>query len=306
MKYSMYQESRKGGRLANQDRIGYSYTPDTIVMVLADGLGGHAKGEVAAQLLVDVVLGMFQKLAKPALDDVTEFLLDSVYTAHETVNDYASGHALKDMPRTTCVICVIQAGRAYWAHVGDSRLYHFSRDELISRTRDHSAVQHLLDDGLITEDEVNTHPDRNKLYNSVGGLILPNIELSAGVTLHEGDVLLLGSDGFWSELETDEMLSTLRVYSLKQSLTQLLDHAEYRGGDHGDNLSVIALRCGDDMHDVDTKALNNFGLDGFTTELKELEGKPMAKASAMSDSEIDKAIDEIRSALLKHNLNKTD
>ena len=306
MKYSLYQESRKGGRAGNQDRIGYAYTPDTILTVLADGMGGHAKGEVAAQLFIDVVLSMFRKQAKPTLEDITDFLLDSIYTAHEAINHYADEHKMKDTPRTTCVICVVQSGKAFWAHVGDSRLYHFSTDGLVSRTRDHSAVQSLLDDGLIAEDEVNTHPDRNKLYNSVGGFILPNIELSAGVTLREGDVLLLATDGFWSELEPDEMLSTLRVYSLKQSLIQLMDHAEYWAGDHGDNLSVIALRCGEDMSDLDNRTLIGPGMEGFTTELEALAGKRLDHAQVMSDLEIDKAIEEIRQALQKHNLDKPD
>lgn len=304
MKYSLYQESRKGSRQANQDRVGHAYTADTIVMVLADGMGGHAKGEVAAQLMVDMVLGMFKKLAKPALEDVTEFLLDSIYSAHETINEYAARHKMKDTPRTTCVTCVIQAGRAHWAHVGDSRLYHFSGGDLIARTRDHSAVQQLLDDGVISEDQVNTHPDRNKLFNSVGGFVLPNIELSAGVTLQEGDILLLSSDGFWSEFDPREILSTLRVYSLKQGLAQLMDHAEYRAGERGDNLSAITLRCGEDHKDTKADPLADLGLEGFTTELRELAGKNSGQQPAMSDLDIDKAIDEIRSALLKYNLDK--
>lgn len=303
MKYSLYQESRKGGRPGNQDRVGHAYTPESICMVLADGMGGHARGEVAAQLLIDAVLGMFEKMAKPRLDDITEFLLDSIYTAHETINEYALKHKLKDSPRTTSVVCVIQEGRAWWAHVGDSRLYHFSLDGLVARTRDHSAVQHLVDDGLVSEDEINTHPDRNKLYNSVGGYILPNIELSPGVTLREGDVLLIGSDGFWAEFQPDEMLATLRVYSLKQAIVQMLEHAEFRSGEHGDNLSAIALRCGEDLRDSKANSLSDFGLDGFTTELKEL-GNKVGHQPTMSDHDIDKAIEEIRGALLKHNLDK--
>lgn len=303
MKYSLYQESRKGGRPSNQDRVGHAYTAESICMVLADGMGGHARGEVAAQLLIDVVLGMFEKMAKPHLDDITEFLLDSVYTAHETINEYALKHKLKDSPRTTCVVCVVQGGRAWWSHVGDSRLYHFSLDGLVSRTRDHSAVQHLVDDGLVAEDEINTHPDRNKLYNSVGGYILPNIELSPGVTLQAGDVLLMGSDGFWAEFQPDEMLATLRVYSLRQAVIQMLEHAEFRAGEQGDNLSAVALRCGDDLQDIKADSLSDLGLDGFTTELKALETK-VGQQPAMSDHDIDKAIEEIRSALLKHNLDK--
>ena len=303
MKYSLYQESRIGGRAVNQDRVGHVYTTESICMVLADGMGGHARGEVAAQLLLDTALGMFEKQAKPHLDDITEFLLDSIYTAHETINEFALKNKLKDSPRTTCVVCVIQEGRAWWAHVGDSRLYHFSQDGLVSRTRDHSAVQHLVDDGLVSEDEINTHPDRNKLYNSVGGFILPNIELSPGVTLREGDVLLMGSDGFWAEFLPDEMLATLRVYSVRQAVTQMLEHAEFRAGEHGDNLSVVALRCGEDMQDLKTTTLSEFNLEGFTTELKALESK-VGHQPAMSDHDIDKAIDEINTALQKHNLDQ--
>jgi serine/threonine protein phosphatase PrpC len=304
MKYSLYQESRKGGRPGNQDRVGHAYTAESIVMVLADGMGGHSRGDVAAQLLVDAVLGLFKRLATPHIDDITAFLLDGVYTAHEAINEYALRHKLKDSPRTTCIICLIQGGRAWWAHVGDSRLYHFSLDGLVARTRDHSAVQSLLDDGLITEDEVSTHPERNKLLNSVGGFILPNIELSPGVTLREGDVLLLASDGFWSEFLPDEMLATLRAYSLRQAVVQMLEHAEFRAGERGDNLSVVALRCGDDVKEIKPGALNGLGLDGFTTELRALEGHPAAQHPAMSDGDIEKAIEEIRSALSKHNMDK--
>ncbi|TCJ11813.1 serine/threonine-protein phosphatase [Parasulfuritortus cantonensis] len=301
MKYSLYQESRQGGRKSNQDRVGHAYTSEAICMALADGMGGHAHGEVAAQVLMDVVLGMFEKLARPRLADVTEFLLDGVYAAHDTINTYASSHRMADTPRTTCVVCVIQDGQAWWAHVGDSRLYHFGPNGLRARTRDHSAIQHLIDDGLASEDEITSHPDRNKLYNSVGGFMLPNIELSPGVLLGDGDVLLMASDGFWSQFKPDEMLTTLRVYPVRVAVNQLLEHAEFRAGDYGDNLSVVALRCGEDRPEVDPAALNDFKLDGFTTELKALEGKA-AQQPAMSDRDIDKAIEEIQAALLKHQL----
>ncbi|MFZ5482744.1 MAG: PP2C family protein-serine/threonine phosphatase [Pseudomonadota bacterium] len=299
MKYNLYQESRKGGRPSNQDRLGHAYTADAICMVLADGMGGHAKGEVAAQFLVDAVLGMFRRMAKPTLDDITEFLLDGIYTAHEAINEFALKNKLKDSPRTTCVVCVVQHGRAWWAHVGDSRLYHFGRDGLISRTRDHSAVQHLVDEGLVREDEINTHPERNKLYNSVGGFVLPNIELSPGVKLGEGDVLMLSSDGFWAEFMPDELMATLRVYSIRQAVQQLMEHAEFRAGERGDNLSVIALRCGEDLVTQRGDEPEAFGLDGFTTELKEL-AQHTSHHPTMSDHDIDQAIEEIREALLKH------
>jgi serine/threonine protein phosphatase PrpC len=299
MKYTLYQESRIGGRKANQDRIGHAYSDDAIVMALADGMGGHARGEVAAQLLVDTVLEYFQRLARPRLDDPTEFLLDSIYTAHERINEYAIGQKLKDTPRTTCVVCVIQGGRANWAHVGDSRLYHFNRDALAVRTLDHSAVQQLLEEGQLSEEEIAGHPDRNKLYNSVGGFILPNIDLSPRADLHDGDVLLLASDGFWTEFRDDEMLGTLRIFPVRQALVHMLDLAEYRAGGNGDNLSVMALRCGAEPSEV-PDTLAEFGLEGFTTELRALDNA--RPRQTLSDGEIDQAIAEIQAALEKHHL----
>lgn len=301
MKYTLYQESRIGGRKANQDRIGHGYSDDAIVLVLADGMGGHARGEVAAQVVVDTVLSLFKAAAKPHLADVTEFLLDSIYTAHERINEFAIEQRLKDSPRTTCIVCVLQGGRAHWAHVGDSRLYHFHRDRLASRTLDHSAVQHMLEEGRLTEAEIASHPDRNKLYNSVGGFILPNIDLSPKVELRDGDVLLLASDGLWTEFKDDEMLDSLRIFPVRQALVHLLDLAEYRAAGGGDNLSAMALRCGEEPSQASDN-LGDLGLDGFTTELREL--KNARPQQALSDGEIDQAVAEIQAALEKHQLNR--
>lgn len=303
MKFSLYQESRKGGRKSNEDRVGHAYTSDAICMVLADGMGGHARGEVAAQLLLDVVLGMFERLARPRLSAVSKFLVDGIGAANDTINQYAAEHRLTDTPRTTCVVCVVQDGQAWWAHVGDSRLYHFGPDHLISRTRDHSAIQHLIDSGLASEDEINSHPERNKLYSSVGGFAQPNVELSPGVLLGEDEVLLIASDGFWSQFQPGEMLTSLRVYPIRVAVNQLLEHAEFRAGAQADNLSVVALRCGEDKLPTPKDTLADLGLEGFTTELRAL-GDKAAQPVAMSDRDIDKAIEEIQAALLKHNLDK--
>ena len=301
MKYTLYQESRIGGRKNNQDRIGHAYTKEAIVMVLADGMGGHAQGEVAAQHLVDVVLENFMKLANPTLVDPAAFLFDAIYRAHEAINAYAANNHLRDTPRTTCVVCVVQSGKAIWAHVGDSRLYHFGRVVLRSRTLDHSAVQQRIDEGTLTEEQTYDHPDRNKLYSCVGGGMLPSITVSSGVDLREGDILLMASDGLWAEFKDSEMLNTLNCYPLRQALTYLCDHAEYRAGEHGDNLSLIGLRCGNDLvggHD----SMSDLGLEGFTTELRQA-GKGGA-VEALSDVEIDDAIAEIHAALEKHQVKR--
>lgn len=242
MKFSLYQASRKGGRPYNEDRLAYASSNSTLLLVLADGMGGHAHGEVASQLTVDTVCRLFKAQARPSLDDPSGFLLDAIYSAHEAVNAYAVEHDLADPPRTTCVACVVQQDRAVWAHVGDSRLYHFQRDRFRSHTRDHSMVQELVDRGLIGEAAAHQRIERNMLYNAVGGFMLPDIEVSDAVLLQEGDLLLLCSDGFWDTLTAEEMLGQLQAKPLREAIHRLMDAAESRGGARCDNLSVLAMR----------------------------------------------------------------
>ena len=148
----------------------------------------------------------------------------------------------------------------------------------MSRTRDHSAVQQLVDDGLIQEEDMRIHPDRNKLYNSVGGFALPDIELSQPTRMHAGDTLLLCTDGVWPELNTTEMFATLRAYPLDKAVKNMLDHAEYRGGKDCDNLSMVAMRYGDERFKTDELIPeDDLSLDGFTTQLNKLGAKTMPK-----------------------------
>ena len=304
MKYTIYEGSRKGGREANEDRVGYAYTSESLVMVLADGMGGHSRGDVAAEILVREVLRMYRELARPDLRNCQEFLLDSIYSAHAAINEYALQKRLKDPPRTTCVVCVMQYGQAWWAHVGDSRLYHFSQDRLIRRTVDHSAVQQLVDSGLILEQDMGTHPDRNKLLNGLGGYILPNIELSQAVTLNRGDMLLLCSDGFWSELTAGQMISTLRAHPLREAASMLMDQAEEHAGARGDNLSLVAMRYGQDIFEgADLGNTVTDYLDGFTEEMNQLAGREIV-AKELPDYDIDEAIAEIHAAINKYDSKK--
>ncbi len=300
MKYVVYQASRRGGRPVNQDRVAYAYTSEALFMVVADGMGGHNHGELAAQMLVQAMTSLFQTRALPRLPNLQGFLLDGIYAAHDAINEYALRKGLQDPPRTTCVAAVVQGGVACWAHVGDSRLYHFDKRHLITRTRDHSAVQQLVEEGLLEEDAISIHPDRNKLYNSVGGFALPDIELSEPVTLKEGDVLLLCSDGVWGELKAQEMLSTLRAYPLERAIRHMMDHAEFRGGRNCDNLSIVAMRYGEEKFDADELILgDDLGLEGFTTQLSQI-GQRIPAQSSSIEMDIERAVAEIHAALAKY------
>ena len=131
MRFTIFQESRKGSRKVNQDRIAYTYSRDTLLLVVADGMGGHAGGEIAAQIAVRLFIERFQQEAKPILKNPLKFLQDSMLRAHAALGSYANQFSMLETPRTTCVACIVQAGHAYWAHVGDSRLYLYRQGGLI-------------------------------------------------------------------------------------------------------------------------------------------------------------------------------
>ncbi|HEX5803292.1 MAG TPA: protein phosphatase 2C domain-containing protein [Azospira sp.] len=305
MKFTIYQESRQGKRNNNEDRIAYCYSRDAVLMVVADGMGGHYYGEVASQIAAQTLTEAFQHEAKPALADPFLFLQRGLTNAHHAILDFAADHRLKDSPRTTCVACVIQDNIAYWAHAGDSRLYLMRDGRLLAQTRDHSRVRMLVEQGLITEAQMATHPDRNKVYSCLGGPQPPEIELSRKTPLEAGDVVLLSTDGFWGSLPPELVAAALRHSNLMQGVPALMNQAESRGGSHCDNLSVVAVRWEDSYVEVgpSTVSTKTMGLDEVTTRLDEFGRNPGYKLD-LSDDEIEKAIDEIRSTIEKYSPRK--
>src|SRR3569623_2235182 len=135
MKFSVFQISRKGGREKNEDRMGYCYTRESGLFVLADGMGGHPEGDVAAQLALQTISALFQKEARPIVQDVAEFLSTALMAAHHQIIRYASEKGMLDTPRTTLVACIVRGPSATWVHSGDSRLSVVRGGALLPRTR---------------------------------------------------------------------------------------------------------------------------------------------------------------------------
>ena len=247
MNYTIAQESRIGGRAVNQDRVAWLSTAEAVLMVVADGMGGHVQGEVAAQIAIDTMTGAFRATATPRLEDPAAFLVDSMHKAHQIVVRYSAecriaAHAA---PRTTCIACVVQDGEAIWAHAGDSRLYLIHRQPAgrarVAHTRDHSIVQRMVDDGDLSEPEAASHPLRNRVFSCLGGEVPPHVEVSGAVTLRDGDLIALCTDGAWSPLG-ETLAAELGRAPLTTTVPSLLDVAERMAGPDGDNLTLIALR----------------------------------------------------------------
>jgi serine/threonine protein phosphatase PrpC len=235
------QVSRIGAREKNEDRVGHWSAPGATLLAVADGLGGHAHGEIAAQIAVNIFGTAFEAQARPRLDDPAAFLAGAIDTAHAAILHEAHKRDYADSPRTVIAACVVQDGHAYWTHIGDCRFYLVRKGRVLARTRDHTVVQRLHDEGRIREGDMATHPYRNRLLQCLGGVQQPRPEWQDAVALENGDILLLCSDGFWGPLDPPGMLRALGSRPLAEAIPALVDLAERSAGAECDNVSVVAM-----------------------------------------------------------------
>jgi PPM family protein phosphatase len=298
MRFLIYQDSRQGPRKSNQDRIGYSYSRDSLLMVVADGMGGHLHGEVAAHIAVQFVTEAFQKQAQPRLQDANRFLIDTVTNAHLAILEYAESRQLIETPRTTIVVCVVQGGVASWAHVGDSRLYLLRDGKVHAATKDHSRVQMLVDMGRLREEAVQSHPERNKIYNCLGQVNLPRVDISKLTPLKHGDSIVLSSDGFWGPLAPRQIVEALMQHDILTAMPELMKMAETKAGDEGDNLSVVAMTWVEEEKAVGAESVTTLSMKRGDHTTKSSSFEP--NREHLSDDEIERAIEEIRTAIRKH------
>ena len=304
MKFTIYQESRPGKRSNNEDRLAHCYSRDALLMVIADGMGGHYYGEIAAQIAVQTLIESFQNEANSQISDPFMFLQKAMTNAHRAIIDFADAHNLKDSPRTTCVACIIQDNIAYWAHSGDSRLYLMRGGKVLVRTRDHSRVQLLMDQGVINEAQAAVHPERNKIYSCLGGPTPPEIEFARKTPLEAGDVLALCTDGLWGVIPGEMLAVALKSENLMQAVPMLMGQADIRGGPSADNLSIVVVRWEDsyvehgvsDSSVVSTQAMSR---DTVTTKLDAFGRNPHYKTE-LTEDEIESAIEEIRATIQKY------
>ena len=304
MQFTIFQESLRGSRSVNQDRIAYTYSRDTLLLVVADGMGGHAGGEIAAQIAVRLFIERFQQEAKPVLKSPLTFLYESMVKAHAALGSYSTRFSMLETPRTTFVACVVQAGHAYWAHVGDSRLSIFRQGALLTQTKDHSKVQYLIDQGVIGATEAALHPDRNKVYSCLGGMVDPVIDLSNRTPLRDGDIMVLCTDGLWGPIASDEIATWLTSTPILKAAPEMMREAERRGGADGDNLSAIVVRWGPEtqVDEPSTTITETLGLGEFATQLDRTLSLADRKGTErdLSEDEIERAIDDIQTTIRRY------
>jgi PPM family protein phosphatase len=303
MRFSIYQESKKGGRKSNQDRMGYCFTRDSLLMIVADGMGGHLQGDMAAQIAVQTIGSEFQAQATPSLKSPPRFLEAALLDAHQQISQYRTANRLSESPRTTVVVCIVQNGVAHWAHVGDSRLYWIRGGEIIAQTRDHSKIQSMIQQGLASPAEIDTHPDRNKLFNCLGSPELPQVELSRKMLLKPGDTMLLCTDGLWSAIDDGMIQRAFADATVMRAVPDLISAALTKGGSDADNVTAIAMSWeGDDARDDLGVSTASMPTGAITTTIDHHRpNRVEALQSDMSDTEIERAIDDIRASIRQSN-----
>ena len=211
-------------------------------MAVADGMGGYSGGELAAQAALDALSGLFLDQARPRLADPRSFLTRAFGAAHASVVREGMKAGFGESPRTTLVACVVQAGYVHWSFIGDSRLYLIRSGRVLTRTRDHTSIQQLVDQGKIREEAVATHPERNQLLRSLGGPSAFSPAPAASARLAKEDIVLLCSDGLWGPLMPRRLLMGFVGRTPASAIPDLMALAEAHGGPHCDNLSAAALQ----------------------------------------------------------------
>jgi serine/threonine protein phosphatase PrpC len=254
MNFSIHQASNIGNRKFNQDRVAYAFSNDALLLVLADGMGGHLHGELAASLTIETFVESFGRHAQPRLDDPEKFISDTMSYAHERIMKLPHNRDMGGFPGTTCVTALIQDGKMYSGHAGDSRLYLLRDGRVLFRTSDHSAVQQWVKSGMISVEEARSHPQRNQITNCLGGIEDAfYVESGKPVSLQSGDVVLLGSDGLWGPFTDRDLVEAFFALPVAEVLDNLIGLALQREEGHSDNITGLAVRWGNSeaSHETD-------------------------------------------------------
>jgi len=233
----------KGDRDYQQDQVillSHSRVSGCVLAVLADGMGGRSGGRKASDQVMMTARQLFERYS-PETDDAAATLMQLVQEAHTVIK--LTAISSEEEPHSTVAAFLINSGGdCYWAHAGDSRIYHYHGSKFIKRTIDHSYVQTLVDRGEITEAQANSHPQSNILMGCLGTESAPPVDIHFIPQLRAGDVLMACSDGVWHYFNTTEIGSILANLSAREATEFLIEKARSRSHGGGDNLSLVVVK----------------------------------------------------------------
>lgn len=233
----------RGDRAYQQDQVEIIAHPryaGCALAVVADGMGGKSGGRKAADQVLLTAQQIFERFV-PAQDDASEMLQQLVLEAHLMIK--LTAITAEEEPHSTIAAFVVLPNlRCHVAHAGDSRVYHFRGPEMRWRTKDHSFVQRLIDEGKISEEAANTHPQSNLLTGCLGTHSDPPVSLHELDPLQFGDAVIACSDGLWHYFTPKEIGAILHALSPREASEMLVNKARQRARGGGDNLSLALIR----------------------------------------------------------------
>lgn len=236
--------SLQGDRADNQDRVEVAVAERAAMLLVFDGMGGHADGARAAEAAMQTIAGAFREERHPIFDP-QGFLYRALGAAHDAVVALAGDLEVDHRPRATGAVCLIQDQASWWAHVGDSRIYQLREGRVVCRTRDHSHVEVLLKEGVIAEADAQNHPMRNFVESCLGGDdAMPGVTVTRKKPLRAGDVLIACSDGMWAGLGERQFarLASRAEHSVLENLKELGERAVQASAPYSDNTTAASLR----------------------------------------------------------------
>jgi protein phosphatase len=267
-------------RQANEDNCYAAETPNGFLFVVCDGMGGHVGGARASAIAVNSIVNFFTKEHYAVIGQALE---DALNFANCQILDVAAKQPeLKGMGTTACIV-LLRDEKAYFAHIGDSRIYFYcnKQQQLHRLTKDHSVVQGLVDQGVITEAEAEHHPNKNRILKTLGIKkdIQPDV-CQMPVLPAKGDVFLICSDGL-SGMVNDELL--LHVLEQKGSLQEkggnMLIFAKQAGGT--DNITIQLIHISNSPHACSTFISKNSSYTVSTARSKNSGNKLLIALIAM-------------------------
>ncbi len=233
----------RGDRAYQQDQVQILAHPQSsscILAVLADGMGGKSGGRKAADQVLLTARQLFERFS-PNKDDTEYALKQLAQEAHLMIK--LTAITSEEEPHATLAAFIIMPDRdALSVHAGDSRIYHFRGPNLIFRSTDHSYVQRLVNEGQLTEEEAQSHPQSNLLTGCLGTVEDPPLVVHRLERLETGDALMVCSDGLWHYFTPKEFGAIIQALSPREASEMLISKARQRAKGGGDNISLALVR----------------------------------------------------------------
>lgn len=237
-----YQLTSVGDRQVNQDCMVHKICADYAVFAVADGLGGHHAGEKASQFfcrgLIKLASQFHPDIKLNAEKAVNHWIIAAVSEMRNLFGD--DPHASN--AHTTCAVLYLDDERVITAHCGDSRIYRLNSDQMLWRTKDHSRIQQLFDEGQLTEWEMGVHPEQNQLTRSINIAAPPLVDIQVFPAMQSGETFMLCTDGFWESIKEQELLRLSQPESSKAELKKMAKMAVLRAQGRSDNCTVQWVR----------------------------------------------------------------